>query len=49
MPRVARISTTPVRCFALSHPDEVTLGSTGVAENRRFFLVDAEGSASVAP
>jgi uncharacterized protein YcbX len=41
--RVARISTSPVKGFRLSHPEEVLLGPNGVADNRRFFLVDAEG------
>ena len=41
--RVARISVSPVKGFRLSHPDEVQLGPNGVEENRRFFLVDADG------
>jgi uncharacterized protein YcbX len=41
--RVARISLSPVKGFRLSHPEEVELGPDGVAENRRFFLVGAEG------
>ena len=43
MTRIARISVSPVKGFHLSHPDEVTLGRDGVAENRRFFLVDEKG------
>lgn len=43
MKRVTRISVTPVKGFRLAHPDEVHLGPDGVAENRRFFLVDADG------
>ena len=43
MTRVARISTSPVKGFRLSHPDEVQLGPNGVEANRRFFLVDADG------
>jgi uncharacterized protein YcbX len=43
MTRVARISVTPVKGFRLSHPEEVRLGREGVAENRRFFLVDSDG------
>ena len=43
MRRVARISLSPVKGFRLSHPEEVELGLDGVAENRRFFLVGAEG------
>jgi uncharacterized protein YcbX len=40
---VSRISVTPVKGFALLHPEEVELTARGVVENRRFFLVDAEG------
>jgi uncharacterized protein YcbX len=40
---VARISLTPVKCFRLDHPAEVTLGLDGVAGNRLFFLVGADG------
>lgn len=43
MRRVARISVSPVKGFRLSHPEEVELGSDGVPENRRFFLVGPEG------
>jgi len=43
MKRVARISLSPVKGFRLSHPEEIRLGPDGVAENRRFFLVDSEG------
>jgi uncharacterized protein YcbX len=41
--RVTRISITPVKGMALHHPDEVLLESHGVAENRRFFMTDADG------
>jgi len=41
--RVALISVTPVKCFALRHPDSIELTDDGVVENRRFLLVDAEG------
>jgi uncharacterized protein len=44
MRAVARISVTPVKGFALLHPDEVSLTLTGVVEDRRFALVNAEGS-----
>ena len=40
---VARISVTPVKGFALLHPDEIRLTPAGVVENRRFALVDADG------
>lgn len=41
--QVARLSITPVKGTALHHPNEVVLESYGVAENRRFFLVDDDG------
>jgi hypothetical protein len=41
---VSRIAVTPVRCFGLSHPEEVDVGQAGVVENRRFVLVDADGN-----
>jgi hypothetical protein len=40
---VSRLSITPVKGLALSHPDEVEVTPTGVPENRRFFLVDERG------
>jgi uncharacterized protein YcbX len=43
MKRVARISVSPVKGFRLSHPEQVMLGRDGVADNRRFFLVGADG------
>ena len=43
MKHVAQISVSPVKGFRLQHPQEVQLGPAGVAENRRFFLVDSEG------
>jgi MOSC domain-containing protein len=39
--RVSLISVTPVKCFALSHPDSIEVTEDGVRENRRFLLVDA--------
>jgi uncharacterized protein YcbX len=41
--RVALISVTPVKCFALFHPDSVELTERGVLENRRFLLADGDG------
>jgi uncharacterized protein len=41
--RVVRISIAPVKSLGLVHPEEVELGPTGVAGNRRFWLVDADG------
>jgi uncharacterized protein YcbX len=43
MPVVSRISIAPVKGLALVHPGEVTLERTGVAANRRFHIVDADG------
>ncbi len=40
---IERISTTPVKCFRLGHPDSVFLGPEGVAGNRRFLLLGADG------
>jgi uncharacterized protein YcbX len=40
--QVTRISITPVKGMALHHPDEVQLDRNGVAENRRFFMIDAD-------
>lgn len=43
MPSVTRIAVAPVKGLALVFPDEVELGPHGVAENRRFCLVDEDG------
>jgi uncharacterized protein len=43
VPFVERISIAPVKGLALVHPDAVMLERSGVAENRRFHIVDAEG------
>ena len=43
MATVSRLAVTPVKGLALSHPDEVEITPTGVAENRRFFLTDEHG------
>jgi len=40
---VTRISIAPVKGLALVHPSEVMLEPTGVRENRRFHIVDADG------
>jgi uncharacterized protein len=40
--RVSLISATPVKCFALNHPDSIELTEGGVLENRRFLLADGE-------
>jgi len=42
--KIARITVTPVKGTALHHPNEVMLEVYGVAENRRFFLVDQQGA-----
>jgi uncharacterized protein len=41
--KVSRISIAPVKGLGLVHPDAVALAVTGVAENRRFHVVDADG------
>jgi len=38
-----RISIAPVKALRLVHPEEVELGPGGVAGDRRFWLVDADG------
>jgi uncharacterized protein YcbX len=43
VPTVARISISPVKGLALVEVDEVQLERTGVAANRRFHIVDADG------
>jgi uncharacterized protein YcbX len=43
MTTVARISIAPVKGFRLDHPDGIELGTSGVAGNRRFFLIDGDG------
>ncbi|HEV8489400.1 MAG TPA: MOSC domain-containing protein [Candidatus Limnocylindrales bacterium] len=43
MPTVSKLAIAPVKGLALRHPTEVVLGTHGVAENRRFFLVGADG------
>ena len=42
-PHVARISIAPVKALGLVHPEEVDVGPAGVAGNRRFWLLDADG------
>jgi uncharacterized protein YcbX len=41
--RVSLLSVAPVKGLGLVHPDEVLLDRTGVRENRRFHVVDADG------
>jgi uncharacterized protein YcbX len=41
--QVSRLSVTPVKGFAVWHPEEVTLSAVGVAEDRRFYLTDEDG------
>jgi hypothetical protein len=43
MPRVARLSIAPVRGLALQHPASIELTEMGVANDRRFYLVDERG------
>jgi len=44
MPSVSLISIAPVKGFALLHPDEVELGPDGVSTNRRFYVVELDGT-----
>jgi uncharacterized protein YcbX len=43
MPTVSALSIAPVKGLGLEHPDEIVLERHGVAENRRFYLVDRHG------
>jgi MOSC domain-containing protein len=43
MPRVARLSYTPVRALGLLHPEWIELTEVGLANDRRFYLVDEHG------
>ena len=43
MPRVSRLSITPVKGLGLLHPDEVDLERFGVVGNRRFYLIAPGG------
>jgi uncharacterized protein len=43
MPRVARLSIAPVRGLGLQHPGAIELTEMGVANDRRFYLVDDDG------
>jgi uncharacterized protein len=44
MRTLARINVTPVKGTALTHPDCVMMTIAGIAENRRFYLVDERGA-----
>lgn len=39
---VSRLSITPIRSFALHHPDQVEIGPEGVEDDRRFMLLDPD-------
>jgi uncharacterized protein YcbX len=41
MPRVARLNIASVRSLGLETRDEIDLGPDGVAEDRRFYVIDA--------
>ena len=43
MRSVAAIFTAPVKSLSLEEPASVTVGFSGIAEDRRFHLVDAQG------
>ena len=40
---VSRFCVTPVKGMALLHPQQVLLDGSGIAENRRFHLIDEDG------
>jgi hypothetical protein len=40
---VARFNVTPVKSFAVEHPDTIELTPTGARDDRRFVLLDAGG------
>jgi len=40
MPKVARLSVTPVKALALLHPQRVTITEIGIPENRLFYFVN---------
>lgn len=42
-PTIARLSIAPVRGLGLQHPSSVVLERPGVAEDRRFYLIDDDG------
>jgi uncharacterized protein YcbX len=41
--RVTRLAIAPVKGLGLVHPEQVVLGRGGVANDRRFYLVDPDG------
>ncbi|MBF8289878.1 MAG: hypothetical protein HW391_846 [Chloroflexi bacterium] len=43
MSAVVRFSIAPVRSLGLEHPSEILLTELGVAEDRRFYLIDERG------
>ena len=43
MPHLARLNIAPVRSLGLETRDEIVLGPLGVAEDRRFFVIDDRG------
>lgn len=43
-PQVIRLSTTPIKGFALNHPESVELDEDGAIGDRAFFIVDANES-----
>lgn len=43
MPSIGSIFTSPVKSLALIQVESVTVGNSGIVEDRRFYLADAEG------
>lgn len=42
MPRVSRLNIAPVRSLGLETRDQIRVEATGVAEDRRFFVIDGD-------
>ena len=43
MPSIGSIFTSPVKSLALIQAESVTVGNSGIVEDRRFHLIDAQG------
>ena len=41
--QVAKLAIAPVKGLALVHPDEIALGTDGVPNNRRFYILASDG------
>jgi uncharacterized protein YcbX len=43
LPSIAAIFTAPVKSLSLVRSESVTVGQSGIVEDRRFYMIDAEG------